>query len=186
MVSLAQLWLPILLSAVFVFIASSLLHMVLKFWHLPDYKGFTNEDEVRAAIRKGNAAPGMYVLPHCDMEAMKKPETQEKFKEGPVGFVILRPSGAINMGRNLGQWFAFCVVMSLLSAYLAAHTMAPGMPFKHVFCVLGTAAFMGYALGSLPMGIWWDQPWRAVAKDVIDGLVYALITAGTFGWFWPA
>ena len=42
MVSLADLWLPILLSAVLVFVASSLIHMVLG-WHRHDFKGSSRE-----------------------------------------------------------------------------------------------------------------------------------------------
>ena len=80
MVTLAQLWLPILLSSVFVFFASSILHMVLKSWHMPDCSGFSNEDEVGAAMRKGSSGAGMYMIPYCKPEQMKEPATQEKFK----------------------------------------------------------------------------------------------------------
>jgi hypothetical protein len=111
---LAQLWLPIVLSAVFVFIASSILHMVLKFWHGTDGKGFSNEDEVGAAIRKGNATAGMYMIPYCKPETMKEPAAQEKFKLGPVGVIFLRQPGVMNMGTFLGQWFVFCLVISFL------------------------------------------------------------------------
>jgi hypothetical protein len=27
--------------------------------------------------------------------------------------------------------------------------------------------------------------WGTTIKEVIDGLVYGLLTAGTFGWLWP-
>jgi hypothetical protein len=183
---LTQLWLPILLSAVLVFIASSLIHMVLK-WHESDYTGFGNEDDVRAAMRKNNPAPGMYMFPRCDdMKDMGKPEMQAKFTEGPVGFLILRANGAPNMGKLLGMWFVFCLIVALFSGYIAAHALLPAAPYLYVFRVVGTAAFMGFAFGSLPMGIWWGQPWKAVAKDMFDGLIYASLTAGTFGCFWPA
>lgn len=185
MVSLIQLWLPILLSAVFVFFASSILHMVLRFWHAPDCSGFSNEEEVGAAMRKGNAGAGMYMIPYCPPEAMKQPETQEKFKQGPVGVIFLRQPGGMNMGAMLGQWFAFCLFVSLFAAYLTGHVLAPVTPYLQVFRVVGTAAFMGYALGSVPNAIWWGHPWPSTIKHVIDGLVYALITAGTFGWLWP-
>lgn len=185
MVSLAQLWLPILLSGVLVFVASSILHMVFKFWHTPDYHGFSNEDEVRAVIRKGNAAPGMYLLPWCKMEDMKQPAAQAKFAEGPVGYMILRASGMPNMGKSLGLWFVFCLIVALFAGYIAQHALLIGAPYTHVFRIVGTAAFMGFAFGALPSGIWWGQPWRAVAKDMVDGLIYASITAGTFGCFWP-
>lgn len=185
MVSLVQLWLPILLSGVGVFVASSILHMVLKFWHTPDYHGFSNEDEVGAAIRKGNPAPGMYLMPYCKPEDMKKPEAQEKFKRGPVGFVILRPNGLFNMGKNLLQWFLFCLLVAVFSGYVAGATLANGTAAPQVFRVVGTAAFMGFGFGALPMAIWWGQPWKATAKDIIDGLVYGLVTAAIFACLWP-
>ncbi|HET8715526.1 MAG TPA: hypothetical protein VFM16_06865 [Holophagaceae bacterium] len=185
MVSLAHLWLPILLSAVFVFVASSLIHMVLK-WHNSDYHGLGNEDEVRAAVRKADAAPGMYVIPYCkEMKDMGSEDMQRKFKEGPVGFLILRQPGPMAMGKNLVQWFLFCAVTSFFCAYLAGHVLPAGTPYLTVFRVIGTAAFMAYSFGSLSMAIWWGQPWGAALKDILDGLIYGLVTAGTFGWLWP-
>jgi len=185
MVSLAQLWMPILLSAVLVFIASSILHMVLKFWHMPDYSGFSNEDEVGAAIRKGSTGAGMYTIPYCKPEAMKEQATQDKFKQGPVGTIYLRQPGAMNLGAFLGQWFAFCLVVSLLAALLGVHTMGAGTPYKHVFGVIGLSTFMAYAVGSVPNAIWWGHTWKSQIKHVVDGAIYAALTAGTFGWLWP-
>lgn len=186
MVSLAQLWLPIVLSAVFVFVASSIVHMVLKFWHAPDCHGFSNEDEVGAAMRKGNAGAGMYMIPYCTPETMKTPEAAEKFRQGPVGTIFLRPPGPMNMGAFLGQWFFYCLIVSLFCAYLGCHVMAAGTPYLNVFRVVGTTAFMAYALGSVPNAIWWGHEWRSQFKYVVDGIVYALLTAGVFGWLWPA
>jgi hypothetical protein len=119
------------------------------------------------------------------MEEMKQPAAQAKFTDGPVGFLILRASGMPNMGKSLGQWFAFCLVVALFAGYVGIHALPVAAPYLHVFQIVGTAAFMGFAFGALPMGIWWGQPWGAVAKDMVDGLIYALITAGTFGWLWP-
>jgi hypothetical protein len=185
MVSLMQLWLPILLSTVFVFIASSILNMLLRFWHAPDYHAFSNEAEVSAAIRKANASPGMYMLPYCTPETMKKAETQEMFKLGPVGMVALRQPGSMNMGASLGQWFGFCLLVSLFCAVLFAHVLTRGEVFNHVFHVVAFAAVMGYAFGPLPNAIWWGHPWSVTLKHMIDGVIYAVITGATFGWLWP-
>ena len=185
MVSLAQLWLPILLSAVFVFVASSLLNMVLRFWHGSDYHGVSNEDEVRATIRKNAPTPGMYMVPYCKPEDMKKSETQAKFKEGPVAFLFLRPSGDMNMAKPLIQWFLFCVLVSLFAAYVGGLALPAGASMAQVFRIVGAAALMGHAFGSFPMGIWWGHPWNSAIKYAIDGVIYAVIVAGTFGWLWP-
>lgn len=185
MVSLVHLWLPIVVSAVAVFIASSIVHMVLKFWHMPDFRGFVNEAEVGTAIRNGNLAPGMYVMPYCRMDEMKKPESVEKFKQGPVGLMILRAPGAPRMGKNLVQWLLFCLVVSIFAGYIAGSVFAPGVRGLQVFRIAWTAAFMAYGFRSLPAGIWWGQPWGTVAKDVIDGVIYAAVTAVFFAWLWP-
>jgi hypothetical protein len=185
MVPLAQLWLPILLSAVLVFFASSILHMVLKFWHQPDCSGFSNEDEVRAAVRNGSTGPGIYMVPYCNPAMMKQPEMQQKFKEGPIAFVFIRPSGQLNMAAPLIQWFLFCLLVSLVTAHIAGGTLAPGTPSMRVFCLSGLAALMGHAFGAIPMGIWWGHPWRSAVKHFIDGIIYALIVGGVIAWFWP-
>ena len=149
---MAQLWLPILLSAVFVFIASALINMLLKFWHAPDYHGFANEDEVAAAIRKGGATgPATYAIPYCKgPEAMKDPAMQEKFKQGPVAHVNIRASVPMSMGPMLGQWFVFCLLVSVACAGLAAHALPPH-PDAHVaFHTIGVAALLGYSFGEIP------------------------------------
>ncbi len=185
MVPVAQLWLPILLSAALVFVASSLIHMVLQY-HSGDYHGLPNEEEVRAAIRKGTPAPGMYLVPKCDdMKDMGKPEVQEKFREGPVAYLILRPNGTPAMGKSLGLWFLYCVLVSVFTGYITGQAQVDGATYLKIFRFAGTAAFMAYAGGALPQGIWWGQPWKAVAKDLVDGLIYGLVTAGTFAWLWP-
>lgn len=186
MISLLQLWLPILLSAIGVFIASSILHMVLKFWHMPDYKSFPNEDEVAAAIRKGGAGPGIYMLPFCTPESANQPETRQKFEQGPVGITFLRSNGPVNLGATLAQWFVFTLVVSLFAAYVAAATLSTGTTEMHVLRVIGTVTFMAYAFGVVPYAIWWGQPWKSVLKDIVDGLIYGLITGAVFAWLWPS
>ena len=185
MASIPQLWLPILLSAILVFVASSLIHMVVK-WHNPDYLRLANEDEVRAAIRKGNPAPGQYVLPHfSDMSDLKKPEAQQKYAEGPVGFLVLKANGPPTMGLALSLWFLFSVVVSGFVAYLASRTLPTGTPYLKVFRVAGAVSFLAYAAGAAPAAIWMGKPWRSATKDLADGLIYGLVTAGAFGWLWP-
>ena len=185
MFPLTSLWLPILLSAVFVFIASSLIHMVFK-WHNSDYLKLPNEDEVRDAVRKDSPAPGQYVLPYCaDMKAMGSEEMRKKYADGPVGILTLRANGAPKMGSSLLSWFIFLVVVALFAGYIGHVALPAKTHYLTVFRVVGSAAFMAYGLGSLPAAIWMGHPWRAVLKDLADAVIYALLTAGTFGWLWP-
>jgi len=185
LVSLTQLWLPILLSALCVFVASSLIHMVVK-WHASDYKALSNEDEVRAAIRKAAPGPGQYVMPHCaDMKDMGKPEMQQKYQDGPVGFLVLNPNGPPAMGSALGKWFAYSVLVAFTAAYLASRTLASGTHYLQVFRVVGAVSFMAYGFGSIQLAIWMGKPWSSAAKDLADALIYGMLSAGVFGWLWP-
>ena len=185
MVSLMALWVPIVLSAVIVFFASSLMHTVLKY-HQAEIRKLNNEDKVMATLRDAGVQRGVYVFPFCmGGKEMKSPEMIEKYKQGPVGFLTVYPSGPPALGKFLGLWFGYCLIISFFVAYLAAHTVATGANYRHVFRVVGTVAFMAYGLSQLSNGIWKGQPWSGVMKEVVDGLVYGLLTAGTFGWLWP-
>jgi Flp pilus assembly protein TadB len=183
MVSLGSLWLPILLSAVFVFAVSAIIHMVLKY-HNKDYRRIPNEDAVRAAMRGSPQA--QYVIPYCtEMKQMETPEMKQKYTEGPVAVVNVLPSGVPNMGKSLTQWFIFSLVVSLFIAYMAAHALPAGAPYLQVFRVVGAVGFLAYGATQVQQSIWWGKPWTNTWKDVFDGLVYGLVTAGTFGWLWP-
>jgi hypothetical protein len=185
MVALAQLWVPILLSAVLVFLASSLIHMVIK-WHNKDYGKLPNEDEVRSAIQKGNPAPGQYVTPWgLDMKEFENPEFQKKFIDGPVAVLYLKRTGMPKMGPQLGQWFVFNLVVALFAGYLASRVLPAGTEYLRVFQVVGTAGFLCYSLGEFPAAIWMGKPWAVVIKEVFDGLLYGLVMGGAFGWLWP-
>lgn len=178
----AELWLPIVLSAVFVFIVSSIIHMVLPF-HKSDYKRIPDEEKVMGDLR--GITPGLYFFPFCTHQEMKSPEFVEKMKRGPVGLLTIRPTGPVVMPKFLGMWFLYCLVIGFFVAYLASHTLSHGVHYLVVFRVVGTAAFLAYGLGHLSNGIWKGQPWGITIKEVVDGLIYGLVTAGTFGWLWP-
>jgi hypothetical protein len=184
MVPLTALWLPILLSAVIVFIASSIMHTVLTY-HQSDYQPLPDEDRLLIALRATGITRGAYYFPFGTHKDMKSPALQEKYKQGPVGMMTVFPSGQLNMSKYLGQWFGYCLIVSVFVAYLSGHTVAPGASCRVVFRVAGTAAFLAYGVGQLSNGIWKGQPWSATVKEVLDGLVYALLAAGTFGGLWP-
>jgi len=185
MVAITALWLPILLSAVLVFIASSIIHMVLTY-HRSDYGKLPNENRVLDALRGENLAPGSYMFPRAaTLKDMGSPEMVEKFKRGPVGLLTMLPSGPPTMTKNLIQWFGFCLVVGVLVAYVAGRTLAPAAGYLPVFRIAGTVAFLGYVGARATDSIWFGQPWGTTAKHYIDGLVYGLLTAGVFGWLWP-
>ena len=184
MIPLAVLWLPIVLSAVIVFVASSLLHMVLPY-HRNDYRPLPDEDKILAALRPAGLKRGLYIFPFCTHKEMKSPAMVEKYKQGPVGHMTIFPSGPPAWPKFLIQWFVYCLLIGFFVAYLACHTVPAGAHYRRVFRVVGAAAFLAYGLGNLSNGIWKGQPWSMTIKEAVDGLVYALLTAGTFGWLWP-
>lgn len=185
MVPLTSLWLPILLSAVFVFVASSIIHMVLTY-HRSDYRPLPSEDQVMAALRPFRIPPGDYFVPHASSPAaMKSPAFAEKINKGPVALMTVMPTGPFNMGTQLLQWFVYCAVISLFAGYLASRALGPGAEYLDVSQIASTAAFMGYGLGLWQHSIWFRKSWASTLRSNIDALIYGLLTGGTFGWLWP-
>lgn len=184
--ALLPLWLPILLSAVVVFVISSLIHMVFK-WHASDYGAFANEDAVRDAIRAGNPAPGRYVLPFCkDMKDMAGDAMMKKYQAGPVGHVTILRNGAPHMGKYLGQWFLWCLVIAIVAAYLAARVF--GLDHGHARAaakLVGAVSFIAHGFGTVTESIWMDRPWSTTAKHLLDAALYGLGSGLVFCWLWP-
>ena len=185
MVPLTSLWVPILLSAVIVFAASSIIHMFLPF-HRKDYKKLPSEDEVMAAMRPFNIPPGDYLVP-CggSPAAMKDPAFIEKMNKGPMGIMTIMPNGMPPMGPIFGMWYAYCVVVSIFGGYVASRALGPGAHYLEVFRFVGTVTFVGYSLALWQNSIWYRRSWATTMRSTIDGLIYGMLTAGTFGWLWP-
>jgi len=187
MVPLTSLWLPILLSAVFVFVLSSIVHMVLGY-HAADFKRLpvANEDELMATMRRLNVAPGDYLVPcPASPRDMKNPAYLERRMKGPAVTMTVTAGGPIKMGKPLGQWFLFTVLISIFAAYVAGRALPAGTPYLQVFRFAGTAAFLSYAMGDWPHSIWYRRSWATTLRNTFDALLYAGVTAGTLGWLWP-
>ena len=185
MVGILDLWLPILLSAVIVFVVSSIIHMASP-WHKNDYSKMPNEDQVRNALRPLAIPPGDYMIPRpANSQEMKSPEFVEKLRQGPNMVVTVMPTGPFSMRNNLIQWFLYTLVVSALAAYVAGRALPPGSPYLSAFRFVGVTAFIAYSVALWQMSIWYRRSWSNTAKATVDGLIYALLTAGTFGWLWP-
>ena len=185
MTSLPALWLPILLSAVLVFVASSVIHMG-PFWHRSDYPRMPNEDAFADAVRPLAVPPGDYLVPRpSGSEEMRSPAFLEKMKRGPVVMITVMPAGEWRMGQTLGVWFVYCLLVSVFAAYVTSRALPPGSPYLAVFRFAGVAAFLSYAVALWQMSIWYRRAWSMTIKATVDGLIYALLTAGVFGWLWP-
>jgi hypothetical protein len=184
MVTLASLWLPILLSAVVVFIVSSLLHMILKY-HRSDWAKLPNEDAVMDALR--GTPPGDYMMPHSTGPEMRNdPAFVERMKRGPMAVVTVMQGDMMTSFRNaLIGWFVYSLIVSVFAAYVAGRALHPGAAYPEVFRFIGTVAFLGYGMGLAQMSIWYGRKWSTTTKSLIDALIYALLSAGVFGWLWP-
>ena len=186
MVPLSTLWVPILVSAVLVFVASSFIHMVLPY-HRNEHRGLPKEDEIQQALRKFAIPPDDYFLPHAaSMADMKSAAFVEKMKAGPVAIITVRPNGPPTMTKSLILWFLYLVFVSFFAAYIAGRALSPGAPYLAVFRFAGATAFAAYSLALVQQSIWYGRKWSTTWKSVFDGLVYAWITGGAFGWLWPS
>ena len=180
-----SLWIPVLVSAVVVFVGSSILHMALKY-HKADFKTLSNEGAVRETLAKGGLAPGIYFTPYCaEMKQMKDPAIREKFEKGPVAMLTIYPKGAPDMRKPLGLWFAFSIFVSFVAAYVARHTLHPGANGMQVLRITGTVAFAAYGLSHVSDSIWKGQPWANTVRALVDGAIYAVLTGLTFRLLWP-
>jgi hypothetical protein len=182
---LFTLWLSILLSSVIVFVVSSIIHMVLP-WHKSDYPKIPNEERFMDALRPLAVPPGDYMVPRpSSTQEMRSPEFAEKMKRGPVMMLTVMPNGPFAMGKNLVLWFLYSAVVGIFAAYVAGTALPAGAPYLRVFQFVGVTAFIGYSVALWQMSIWYRRAWRLTIKATVDGLIYALLTAGTFGWLWP-
>lgn len=185
MTGLSALVLPILLSAVLVFVASSIIHMMLG-WHKHDYPRVPDEERIRNAIRPLGIPPGDYMIPRPgNRQEMQSQEFAEKLKQGPNLILTMLPLGPFTMGRQLGLWFGYCLVVSIFAAYNAGRALPPGAEYLQVFRFASVMAFAGYALALWQMTIWYRRSLGTTVRATIDGLIYALLTGGVFGWLWP-
>lgn len=185
MVSIFSLWLPILLSAVIVFVLSSLIHMAFRY-HTNDFHKVPDERPFAEALQKLNIPQGQYMYPYAtSAKEMNSPEFQEKVKKGPGVIMTIWPGGRPSMASNMIQWFLYSVIVGIFAAYIAGRALEPGAHYLSVFRFVGATSFFCYTVAGWQESIWYKRPWSVALKNTFDGLLYALMTAGTFGWLWP-
>ncbi|CAG1007886.1 hypothetical protein PHYC_03491 [Phycisphaerales bacterium] len=182
---LTALWLPIVVSAVIVFVASAITWMASPL-HKHDYKDPGDKEEtILGMLRAGGFAPGVYFVPWCKGAKDKNAETAAKMKQGPWAMLTVMGEPP-NFGRSLAMWFVNLLLISLFVAYVAHNAGLPnGANYLTIFRVAGAAAFLGYAGYAIPLSTWHALPWSQLPGRLIDGAIYSVLTAGTFGWLWP-
>jgi hypothetical protein len=186
MFGIASMWLPILVSAVAVFVVSSIVHMLLP-WHKNDYPRLANEDAVMDALRPLGIPTGEYFVPRpASREVLRSPEFLERANRGPVFILNMMPNGMMPMGKTLGLWFVYSIVVSYFAGHIAFRAITPPAEHHTIFHTVGLTAFMGYTFALWQMSIWYRRPWMTTLKATIDGFIYAAITAETFVLLWPS
>jgi len=186
MVSIFSLWLPIVLSAVAVFIISSFIHMALPY-HKSDFKKLPSENEIIDALGKFNLPEGEYMFPYStDSKERNSKEFKDKMNKGPLGILTVFPSGQMEMSSSLVMWFVYCLIVGIMAAYISGRALTPGVTYLSVFRFVGATSFIGYGLALMQDSIWYRRSWATTVKNLFDALIYALFTAGFFGWLWPA
>ena len=196
-VSMLALWLPILLSIVACFIASSIIWMALPI-HKDDYRQIPNEDAFAKLIKDQQTSgalkgAGMFMLPWCTHEKPKgltpeqlaehKKAQEAKFAAGPWAVITIIPK-RWNMGISLGFWLLQLTLLNILIAYIASITLGAGTPYLRVFQVVGTAAALGFGGNLLTEFIWKGTPWNRLPGQIFDTFVYVGLTAGMYSWLW--
>ena len=178
--TIMTLWQPILVSAVLSFIAGAVIWMAMP-WHKKDWSNVSDQESARQAL--SGLAPGQYNLPHCpDMKALEDPDMQQKFKEGPLAFITIVPSGLPVMGPKLALMFAYNLLVAVVCAYFVSRTAAPDADYLAIFRISGAVAFIAYGMAFIQDSIWFGRPWSSTAKTFLDALIYSLLTGGVFGW----
>jgi hypothetical protein len=178
--TIMTLWLPILVSAVIVFIAGSVIWMAMP-WHRTDWNKTADEDAVRAALR--STSPGMYSVPNVRERAdFADPEVKQKLEDGPQAFITVVPAGMPQMGGKLLMMFGYNLVVAIVCAYFVSRTLVSGADYLAVFRVSGAVAFVAYGMAYVQESIWFGRDWSMTVKSFLDALIYAMLTGGVFGW----
>ncbi len=189
MVALSELWLVILIATVCVFFASSIMWMLMPH-HKKDIQFLEdNEDGYIDAVKSLAIKPGMYMYPGCDHSKSKsderKTELKERWDAGPWG-VLTVYDGKPNFAMNLIKTFIAFLIITTFVAYITGIGVQPGADYLHVFRVAGATAVLGHCMGGLCGSFFMGKPTRFIITDFIDGVVYALVTAGIIASMWPA
>ena len=178
--SILDLWQPILLAAVLTFIVGAVIWMAMP-WHKSDFSKTSDEEAVRNALR--GLAPGQYSVPYAiEQKDLADEAMQAKFKEGPVGFITIAPSGMPAMGGKLMVNFAYNLAVAIVCAYMLSRTAAADADYLANFRIAGAVAFVAYGMAYVQESIWFGRPWANTAKNFLDALIYALVVGGAFGW----
>jgi hypothetical protein len=180
---LAHLWLPIVVSAVAVFVLSAASHMLTP-WRRTEWGRTAAQDALQRAIE--GVAPGQYGFPAAPSQKEQMgPEWMARWAKGPSGWLTVAPPGPFSMGRNMGLSLLAFLVITLLVAYLACLSLGPGTATLTIVRFFSTAGVLAYAAGPVFASIWYHRPWRTWLMDLFDAFLFGFATAAVFALLWP-
>ncbi|MCC6425806.1 MAG: hypothetical protein IT435_03190 [Phycisphaerales bacterium] len=184
MAEFMALWLPILVSAVAVWIASAIVWMAMPhhkkdYIELPDEKGFT------AFLKSQNIPAGVYGFPDCKTpEKRNSPEMKEAWQHGPMGMLYVWKT-PMSMGGKMFATFLVFLCASAGIGYLASIAITGSPEGMHVFRIVATAGTLTYCFSFIPNMIWFGAYRRTIVANIVDGIAYGVITGLVFMWMWP-
>lgn len=182
-----ELTLPILMAAIAVWFASFVAWAISPH-HRKDSRPLEKETDaaLRQLIKENGVRPGQYMYPFMyDRECAKDEAAIAAVKEGQFG--VLTVIAPPNMARNMVLSMAVYLIVSLFVGYLASLSgLSHGAEFLDVFRVTGTAGVLAYTFAFLPNNIWFGQTTRSMLMNMMDGMVFGLITGVMFASLWPA
>ncbi len=182
-VSMAELWMPILTTAVVVFILSCLAWTISPH-HKPEYRKLAAEPGFLDALRTLNIPAGGYFFPYVDGAGMKTEEGKRLMNEGPWGRMRLYGKKPGMGGSMLGSFVLYLVVSAAI-AFVGTMTIPAGAGFGDVLRVLGTVGVLSYSVAVIPQIIWFERQWSVFFTHLFDGVVFGLATGLVFAWMWP-
>lgn len=182
MLTVLDLWLPIVLAGIAGFFASFVCWALLPH-HRAEWRKVPGEERMLDLVRDG-VPPGQYLFPHAEHADLKDPERKKAYLAGPHGSLVVWP-GPPNMGRNMAITMGSFLACAFLMAYVLSATIPAGASFARVFQVAATIGVMAHVFGLIPGAVWFGKPARALATEIADGVFYGLAQGTVFAFMWP-
>jgi len=172
-----------LLGGVVFFMCGAVEHMVFQ-WVDSQIKRLPSETAMTEFVKGQQLQPGIYVFPDmppagtpADQKEKVYNETNERYKQGPNGLLVVGPTGQDMMdARVMGSEAATNVGMALIAAWILT-LLAPGTNYYTrwlIVFLMGVAAWLSM---DASYAIWYRFPWPFIR----DQLLCAMFEWGVAG-----
>ena len=177
---LINLWLPIILSAVALWVASSVFWTALPH-HNQDFDPLPDEDAMMKSVTQLEIPPGRYLFPYPYHPGADRKALMEKYTQGPRGSLVTWDMP--NMGKNLGLTFVYFLLISAVTAYVAWAAIGgqEALTFSKVLQIVGGIGVLVFCSSGQLHAIWFP---RRMIMEFVDGIAYGLIIGLIFASLW--